>query len=392
MKAIINARALLPEATGSFAVQADTAIIYDQQIEKILTMQAFAHLPFTGEVYDAAGAYVAPGFLNLHIHGCGGADTMDDDPVALATMAAMQARHGVTGFLPTTMTYDMPAIRAALGRVRTAMQAPAPGARVLGANMEGPFISPQYKGSQKASHIQKADFTAIADYADVVKIITLAPEKLHGDYRFVDQCRAAGIIVAMGHTAADYDTAMDAIAHGVRHVTHLYNAQTGLHHRRPGVVGAALDSAAVCELITDNVHVHPAAQRLAWHAKGGKNIVLVTDSLRACGLGDGESELGGQKVFVKGRLATLADGTIAASVLALNEGVRIFRDNVGLTTAQAVELVTKVPAEELDLYDRCGSLAVDKQADMTIFDEDINIQRTIIGGATCYAQEAQADE
>ena len=390
MKAVVNAQAVLPGAAG-FVAREDMAILYDARLEKIMTMQAFAHLPFTGEVYDAAGAYVAPGFLNLHIHGCAGWDTMDADARALPTMAAMQASHGVTGFLPTTMTYDMPTIHAALGRVRTAMQAPPSGARVLGANMEGPFISPAYKGSQKESNIQRADFAASADDADVVKIITIAPEELHGDYSFVYACRAAGIRVAMGHTAADYATAREAIAHGVQHVTHLFNAQTGLHHREPGVVGAALDSEVLCELITDNVHVHPAAQRIVWRAKGGQGIVLVTDSLRACGLGDGESELGGQRAFVKGRRATLADGTIAASVLALNDGVRIFRDNVGIPTAQAVELVTRVPATALGLEDRCGTLEVGKQADMTIFDEQLQIRRTIIGGETCYEQEAKAN-
>ena len=380
MQAVINARAIVPDASGSFCVQDDVAIIYDETIQAILPMQEFAHHAFTGAVLDAAGKYVSPGFINLHMHGCAGKDTMDEDPEALPAMAAMQARHGVTGFLPTTMTYDMPAIQRALQRVREVMQSPAKGARVLGANMEGPFISPAYKGSQKESNIQKADFTAIADYADVVKIITIAPEELHGDYHFVEQCQQAGIIVAMGHTSADYDTAMDAIAHGIHHVTHLYNAQTPFHHRNPGVAGAALDSEAVCELITDNVHLHPAAQRLAWHAKGGKNIVLVTDSLRACGLGDGESERGGQRVWVKGMRATLADGTIAASVLSLNDGVRIFRDNTGITTAQAVELVTKVPAKELGIYNTCGSLIKAKRADMVIFDEKLKVDQTIIGG------------
>lgn len=388
MKAIINARAILPDASGSFFAEEDTAVFYDEHIEKILPMQEFAHIPFTGDVLDAGGRWLAPGFLNIHIHGCAGYDTMDDDPEALPQMSVMQARHGVTGFLPTTMTYDFDSIGRALTRVRDAMQSPNwQGARVLGANMEGPFVSPAYKGAQKESNIQKADFEKIRPYADTVRIITIAPEELHGDYSFIDQCSEAGIIVSMGHTAATYEQAMDAMAHGVTHVTHLYNAQTKFHHRNPGVVGAAFDSDAMCELITDNVHVHPAAQRLAWHAKGGRNLVLITDSLRACGLGDGESELGGQKVFVKGNLATLADGTIAASVLSLNDGVRIFRDNVGITTPQAVELVTKVPAGELGILDACGSIEEGKRADFAIFDDELRHITTVIGGNVFAAGE-----
>ena len=161
---------------------------------------------------------------------------------------------------------------------------------------------------------------------------------------------------------------------------------TGLHHRRPGVLGAALDSTANCELICDNVHLHPTMQRIIYHAKGGKHLILITDSLRACGLGDGPSELGGQKVTVRGTLATLADGTIAGSVLCLNDGLRIFRTNTGAPIPSIIEMVTRTPAKELGLYDEIGSLSEGKNADFAIFDRDFRMCRTVVGGTTYYKQ------
>ncbi len=378
MKAVINGSLLLPDENGAFVVRESCAMLYETNIEGILSMEAFRP-DMADEIYDAQGKYVSPGFIDVHIHGCVGHDTMDETPEALPAMRAFQAKSGVTGFLPTTMTYDMPRIHRALERIRYEMGKPG-GARVLGAHMEGPFVSPQQKGAQSERFIQKADYAHLAGYEDVVRILTAAPETIE-DFRFVEQCRAAGIILSIGHSTADYEAAMEAIErHDMRHITHLFNAQTGFHHRRPGIVGAAFDTDAVCELIADNVHTSPTAQRLAWHAKQGKHIVLITDALRACGLGDGESELGGQKVFVKGKLATLADGTIAGSVLAMNEGLRIFRENIGASIPEVVELVTKNPAEELGLYGNMGSLEKGKLADFTVFDEEFHIGYTVVNG------------
>ena len=184
--------------------------------------------------------------------------------------------------------------------------------------------------------------------------------------------------MSIGHSAATYEVARAAIERGARHVTHLFNAQTALHHRKPGVVGAALDSDAICELIADNVHVHPAAQRIVAKCKPRHEIILITDSFRACGLGDGLSELGGQKVFVKGNRATLEDGTLAGSVAAMNTVLKNFRDNTGFDVAACVELVTKNPALELGIFNQLGSLEVGKAADITIFDDDFTIRKTFV--------------
>ncbi|MBR5435610.1 MAG: amidohydrolase family protein, partial [Muribaculaceae bacterium] len=232
--------------------------------------------------------------------------------------------------------------------------------------------------AQAEENIIAADFNLIKDFADVIKVITVAPEETGFD--FIERCRAAGIIVSIGHSAATYEEALATIAHGANHITHLFNAQTGLHHRKPGIVGAALDSSANVELIADNVHVHPAAQRIVAKVKPRSQIILITDSLRACGLGDGLSELGGQKVFVKGNLATLEDGTLAGSVATMNNVLKNFCTNTGFDVAAGVELITKNPAVELNVYDNLGSLEVGKAADITLLDDSFNVMKTFIGG------------
>lgn len=381
MKAIINGRFIIPDESGRFTVEEGLTLFFDEKIQRIRPAATISEDEREGleECIDARGAYVSPGFLNVHIHGCVGADTMDDDPEAIRKMQLFQARTGVTSFLPTTMTYDFPTLERAFRHVREAM-AREEGARVLGCHMEGPFISPAKKGAQAEKNIAKADFEKIAPYEDIVKIVTVAPEELHDQGKFIADCHARGIVVSLGHTAADYETARQAIEqYGAKHITHLFNAMTGLHQRHPGVVGAALDTDANCELIVDNVHIHPAVQRLVYRLKKD-HLILITDSLRACGLGDGPSELGGQKVFVKGTLATLEDGTIAGSVLCMNDGLRIFRENTGAPIEEVIEAVTKTPAAELGLYDKLGSLSVGKNADITIFDNALNVQRTIVAG------------
>ncbi|WP_270842343.1 N-acetylglucosamine-6-phosphate deacetylase [Mitsuokella multacida] len=386
MKAIINGRFIIPDETGRFTVEGGLALFFDEKIRAIrsaATVSA-AEREELEACIDARGAYVSPGFLNVHIHGCVGADTMDDDPEAIRKMQLFQARTGVTAFLPTTMTYDFPTLGRAFRHVREAM-AREEGARVLGCHMEGPFISPAKKGAQAEKNIAKADFAKIAPYQDIVKIITVAPEELPDGGQFIADCHAHGIVVSLGHTAADYATARQAIEeYGAKHITHLFNAMTGLHQRHPGVVGAALDTDANCELIVDNVHIHPAAQRIVYRLKKD-HLILITDSLRACGLGDGPSELGGQKVFVKGTLATLEDGTIAGSVLCMNDGLRIFRENTGAPIEEVVTAVTKTPAKELGLYGELGSLSAGKNADITIFDDALKIQRTIVAGRDAYS-------
>ena len=388
-KAIIHGRLIVPDESkqGDFAEKEGTVLFYNEKIGAIVpASEAAEGLRECAEVLDAAGKYVAPGFLNVHIHGCGGSDAMDGAPASLAVMQEMQARSGVTGFLPTTMTCAREDIARALDAVREAMHGSnARGARVLGAHLEGPFINPIYKGAQAEKHIIPADFSLLAPYRDVVKIATFAPEMLRGGWSFARKCRDAGIVLSIGHSAADYDVAREAIVrHGISHITHAFNAMAPLHHRKPGILGAAMESGVNCELITDNVHVHPAMQRLLWQAKGGQHVILITDSLRPTGLGDGPSELGGQEIFVKGTRATLADGTLAGSVLLMDAAIRNFRQNTGAALPDVIACVTKTPAEDLGIYKECGSLEPGKRADIAILDDDLQIAATIVGGRTVY--------
>ena len=406
MKAITNGRCILPDKNDAFEVVPGKVVLYDETgicaIQDADAFDAKTDGIAEEDVLDAGGRYVSPGFLNVHIHGCGGADTMDDTPGALRVIRKKQAEMGVTAFLPTTMTCPWNEIAAALTRVHAAMRTNGQGvgADILGAHMEGPFISPAEKGSQEASNILPADFAKLAPFTDVLRLVTIAPEELPRcagaegagaslatlapeahDWSFVEACERAGITVSVGHTAASYEVAAAAVqAHGVHHFTHLFNAMTGLHHRRPGTVGAALDTSACVELICDNIHVAPAVQRLVWRLKGRDGLILVTDSMSACGIGDGVYEFGGHEVTVTGERALLADGTIAASIATMNRCIRRFRENTGTSMADVITTVTKTPARDLGIYDERGSLAPGKRADLTIFDDDVQIFATIVGG------------
>ena len=369
MKTIINGRLILPDANGNFRICAGLALNFNEKIISIGEPQGGA------EVIDAENLFVSPGFINIHIHGAAGVDTMDGDINSLKKFAEFLPSTGVTTFLPTTMTMPLEKIYRALDRIRIGKNFTR-GAKILGANMEGGFISKKFNGAQAIENIIRADFNLIKDFSDVIRIITVAPEEINSD--FIDRCRENNIIVSIGHSAATYEVAMAAIARGANHITHIFNAQTGFHHRKPGIVGAALDSNAIVELIADNVHVHPAAQRILYKIKPRSEIILITDSLRACGLGEGISELGGQKVFVKNNLATLEDGTIAGSVAKMNEILKNFCENTSIGVAEGVELITKNPAVELGIFDKVGSLEVGKCADITLFDDDFNVRKTFI--------------
>lgn len=377
MKAIVNGKLILPQE-----ILTGQTLLFDTRIRRIASLKKEA-LPAGTEYIDAKGQYVSPGFINLHIHGIGGSDTMDGMEEALKQMCRILPATGVTGFLPTSMTETEEKIRAALANIAACTEKHFPGAEILGANMEGPFISTTYKGSQEASNIQKANWALVAPYAGCIKIITLAPESLPDPAAFIRRCRENGILVSLGHSNATYDEAAAAYAAGASHITHLFNAMRPFHHREPGLAGAALTLPFICELICDGIHIHPAAIALAVKAKGPDGVVLVTDSLRACLIGDGESELGGHKVCVKGLRATLQDGTLAASVLPMHLGVKNLKEFTHLSLPEAVRTASLNPAEELGLHDR-GSLAEGKRADLVLFNEAFAISRTYVKGACVY--------
>jgi N-acetylglucosamine-6-phosphate deacetylase len=325
---------------------------------------------------------LSAGFIDIHIHGSAGCDTMDDREDALSIMSRKLPSTGVTAFLPTTMTMEFAKVEAALERIRRVGKT-NDGAAVLGCNLEGPFINRKNKGAHDENFISAFDYAKIQPYLDVIKIITIAPE-LSGSEAFIKKCRAANVVVSMGHSSASFEEATAAINMGASHVTHIFNALPPLHHRLPGLIGAALDSGVTCELIADNIHVHPVMQHVLLKLKGPDKIILITDAMRAGLLGEGKYDLGGQAVFVKNNEARLSDGVIAGSVLTLNKAVYNFMNNTGISIDKAVQLVTSNPARLLGLEKNKGSIAAEKDADLIIFDKDINVSATFVGGKLTY--------
>lgn len=377
MKAIINGKIITKDG-----VVFGKNIIFDKQIIDITDNIDLLNNP-SMEVINAEGKFVSPGFIDLHIHGSGGKDAMDGDIEDIKVISNTIAKNGVTAFLPTTMTMDIATIYKALDTIREAMKEQMPGAKVVGAHMEGPFINEKYKGAQAAEHILKPEFKLIEGYMDVIKIITIAPEKDH-NFEFINKVKNKNVVLSIGHSNATYEEAMDAINAGITHATHTFNAMTPLHHRKPGIVGAAFNSNIVCELIADKIHVHPALFQFLVNVKGKDKVVLITDSMRAGCMKDGEYDLGGQKVIVKDNSARLEDGVLAGSVLTLNKAVNNIKNNTNLKINEVVNMVSLNPAREIKLDKNKGSLDINKDADIVIFDEEINIKTTIVEGTVIY--------
>lgn len=382
MKAVINAKIITDKA-----IIENHALLFSNVIEKIMPLQEVASCKNL-EIIDAKGNFLSAGFIDIHVHGCAGADTMDSASSSIDKIRQNLVKTGVTSFLPTTMTMSFEKIRQALENVRHSLKnTRSTGATVLGCHLEGPFISSAYKGAQDETYILKPDYHLIAPFADIIKIVTIAPETA-ASKQFISQCRKNQIVVSLGHSAATYEEATEAILAGASHITHTFNAMPPLDHRRPGIVGAAFDNSGVtCELIADNLHVHPAIQRMLLANKGVEKIILISDAMRAGLLGEGEYELGGQRVLVKDGAARLANGVLAGSVLTLNQAVYNFMVNTKINLIDAVKLATLNPAKRIGA-ERCkGSVAVGKDADLTIFDNKINIFATMVGGDLVYARE-----
>lgn len=337
---------------------------------------------------DATGCYLLPGLLDVHIHGALGVDTMDADPAALARLARFCAAHGVTALTPTTMTADPAATLAAVKAVAAAGLRPHPnGATLLGVHLEGPYLSPRFPGAQPAESIRPPDLDEFAALcaAGPVRLITLAPE-VPGALELVAAARARGVVVVTGHTAASYDECEAGIAAGITQATHTYNAMSGLHHRNPGTLGSVLSNDRVyAQLIADNIHVHPAAMRILARCKGVARTVLITDAMRAAGLPPGDYELGGQPVRVHNGECRLADGTLAGSVLTLEQGVLNFAAAAGLPLQAAWQAGSGSPAASLGLENEYGTLRPGYRGDLVLLDcTHLTVVATVIGGRVVY--------
>ena len=377
MNAIVNGRIVLPDGVVS-----GKALLYDRRVVSLAD-----GAPAGCEIIDARGGYVIPGLIDMHIHGYMGEDSSDGRPEGLRAMAEGLKANGVTGFLPTTMTVSRDELRRAFACIRDVKaESDAEdwtGARILGLNAEGPFLNPKKKGAQAEEHILPGDPAFFRDYLDILRLVTIAPE-MPGNLECVRELSEAGVLVSIGHTCATYDEAKQGFEAGVRHVTHLFNAQTGIHHRDPGVAGAALaDDRVSCELIADTFHIHKGLFPLIARMKGRK-LCLITDCLRSGGLPDGEYVSGGQKFVLKGIECRLADGTIAGSVLRLNYGVRNLFENTDLPLNEAVNAASLNPATALGMDGEIGSIAPGKRADLAILNGDFSVRATILGGRIIY--------
>jgi len=351
---------------------------------RILAFVNEEDIPEGTEIIDANGGYVSPGFIDLHIHGYLGRDVCDASEESMRIISKGLLENGVTGYLPTTMTVDMKTVQGAIDVCRELMgESDFDGSTILGVHAEGPFISASKKGAQDERYILKPDADFVKRNADVIKIITLAPEEDENFKAIREMVLDTDVVVSMGHTSADYKTAMEGVAAGVSHTTHLFNAMSLMTHRAPGVVGAALNSDVSCELIVDGYHVNSDLFDLVYKLKGRK-LCFITDCLPAGGLPEGEYTLGGARIIYRDNICRLADGTIAGSVLRLNEGVFGVYKNSNIPLYECVNCASLNPATTLGIEDRKGSLEVGKDADILILDENFKVMKTIIGGKIKY--------
>ena len=334
-----------------------------------------------GQVVDAAGLYMIPGLVDIHFHGCKGADMCDGTQEALDIITAYEAGVGVTSVCPATMTIPKDELLAVMKNAGAYSY--KGGAHLVGINMEGPFISPAKKGAQAAENIMPCDYEYFCRLQEasggLIRLVDIAPEE-PGAMEFIDRVKGK-VVVSLAHTAADYETAKEAIEHGASHATHLYNAMPPLNHRHPGVIGAVRDAGDCrAELICDGVHVHPAMIRATFAMFGAERMILISDSMRATGLADGEYTLGGQAVTVKGNLATLHDGTIAGSATNLMDCMRYVVNKVGISLETALMCATENPAREIGIFDETGSIHVGKKADFVLLDKKLNIVGVYVDG------------
>lgn len=372
MKAICNAKIVMEEG-----VLENATLLYDDTIQAIGT-----DLSTDGcEVLDAGGKYLMPGLIDVHIHGYCGREVLEGTQEAEHHMSEHLARDGVTGFLATLGTASMDRVAQSLDAVRACMGR-TKGARLHGAYMEGVFISVEKKGAHDASLILPPDLAFVEKYLDVIRIMITPPEKYPD---FISWCVQRGILCAMGHTNAGYDDAMEGIRLGASQATHLFNGMKGIHHRDPGIAGAALLADGVnVELIADTVHVAKELYKLIYRMKGADKIILITDSSVASGMGPGTYISNNRVIHVDDFVGRLENGTISGSAVPLRRNVLHFHRYAGVPLHEAVRMASLNPARILKMDHELGSLRAGKRADMFLADEQMNVACTFVDGNCVY--------
>lgn len=339
------------------------------------------------EVIDAQGFHLLAGFIDVHVHGAVGFDTMDATPESLQAMAQFYARHGVTGFLATTWTDSRERILNTLTNIKSCLGTMPNGARLLGAHLEGPYLNPAKIGAQNPEFTRRADQTESHEFldTDVIRIVSLAPEYAENNW-LISTAVARGIAVSVAHTNATYRQMQKALKLGLSHATHTFNAMTGLHHRDPGVVGAILNTPQItAELIADGIHVHPAAMNILWQNKQPDRLVLISDAIRATGLAEGTYRLDETRpIEVKTGAVRLKDGTLAGSILTMDVAVRNFMKATGEPLANIWQTASLNPAKVIGIDTHKGSLEIGKDADFILVNDKIQVQLTVVEGQIVY--------
>lgn len=358
-----------------------------EQRDIAISGECFTDSAQDGEVFDATGCYAIPGLIDVHLHGCVGHDFLDADEAGLTKMARYQAKNGVTAICATMMTFPEAKLAAACKQIAAHKQAEA--AAFVGIHLEGPFLSPDKLGAQNPAYLQMPDVNLVHRLqkaaGGLIKLIALSPE-LAGASELLDAI-SADICCSLGHTTTDYATAQKAFNRGARQVTHLYNAMPPLHHRDPGLIGAAVDAPNCrAELICDNVHVHPAVVRATMRMFGDDRLIFISDSMMATGLSDGIYELGGLAVEVRGKLSTLAGSdTIAGSATNLMDCLRTAVLEMEIPLGSAVKCASVNPAKAIGIYEQRGSIEAGKVADLLLLNEDLSIRNVFLRGKMLYA-------
>ena len=330
-----------------------------------------------GEIIDAEGLLVLPGLVDIHSHGAAGEDFSDGNPEGLKKILRYERSCGITSYCPTSMTFPKERLRQIFASIKGAQT--EEGAKVVGINMEGPFLDPAKKGAHVEKWIAAPDAAFVRelnqDVDGLVRLVTLAPN-MDGAEEFIKEMHEE-VCISLGHTAADYDCASRAMKLGAHHVTHLYNAMQPFGHRAPGLIGAAMDDPeCMVEMICDGYHIHPSAIRAAFRMFGPERVILISDSMRAAGMENGTYELGGQEVTVKDRKAVLKDGTLAGSATNLY-GCMCKAVEFGIPLEQAIMAATANPARSIGIFDRVGSIRIGKQADLLLASENLELKRVI---------------
>lgn len=340
--------------------------------------------PKNAKIIDASGRAVAPGFIDIHVHGGKGRDVMDASYEAINELAKFKASHGATAFLATTISAPHNELLNAAKVVKLSMKRGTEGAEVLGIHLEGPYINPEKCGGQDPDYIRLPsvnEFEEISEASNhAVRLVTLAPE-MDGAEKLIVMLRNSGITASIGHSNATYNEVADTIKYGISHVAHTFNTMRSFDHREPGVVGAVLiHNELTAELICDQLHVHSVAMKLLTRVKGPSRVVLVTDAIRAAGMPDGKYKLGKRDVIVKNGDSRLESGELAGSTLTMNGAVKNMVNLVGASLQEALMMATINPAKVVGVHDSKGSLERGKDADFVILDENLNVHLTILKG------------